>query len=316
MDISFCKRKMGCGGALRHPQLIFCIFLLILLFSCRAEGSTVKLALLGDLMLGRSASPTQASLAFLMPDLKAADLSLANLESPLTNSPPAATTGSGYNLCTSADRAELLSDWGLKLLSLANNHRFDCSLNGRSESADILTSASINPVGPGPEPLYRDIHGLMLAFLALDDILTPVDTGIATRAIQNARAQGRLVVVSIHWGAEYQQDASDRQKVLAQQFADAGAALVVGTHPHVLQPVKWIQTARGKTLVLYSLGNALFDQVGLADTRQSALVVVTLEAEGVKSARAIPFEIDVFRSRIIQPDTRTVDQIHAWLDLP
>ena len=316
MDISFCKRKMGCGGALRHPQLISCILLLILLFSCQPEGSIVTLAFLGDLMVGRGVVLTPASLAYLMPDLMAADLSLANLESPLTNDPPAANTGAGYNLCASADRTELLSEWGLNMLSLANNHRFDCSPDGRLESVSILTSAGIYPVGPGPEPLYREIHGLKLAFLAFDDILSPVDPSKATRAIQSARAKGRLVVVSIHWGMEYQQDASDRQKVLAKQLADAGAALVIGTHPHVLQPVKWIQTARGKTLVLYSLGNALFDQGGLADTRQSALVVVTLDAEGVKSARALPFEIDAFRGRIIQPGTQAIDQIHTRLDLP
>jgi poly-gamma-glutamate capsule biosynthesis protein CapA/YwtB (metallophosphatase superfamily) len=315
INIGSIKRKMGCGGALRHPQLIFCMLLLILLSSCQAEGPTVTLALLGDLMIGRGVNPTPASLAYLMPDLMAADLSLANLESPLTVHPPAANPGAGYNLCTLAGRAELIPDWGLTLLSLANNHRFDCSPDGRLKSAGILTSAGIHPVGPGPEPLYREIHGLKLAFLAFDDILTPVDTGTAKRAIQSARAEGRLVVVSIHWGAEYQQDASDRQKVLAQQFADAGAALVVGTHPHVLQPAQWIQTARGKTLVLYSLGNALFDQVGLADTRQSALVMVTLNAAGVRSARALPFEIDVIHSRIIQPGVQTADQIHAWLDL-
>jgi poly-gamma-glutamate capsule biosynthesis protein CapA/YwtB (metallophosphatase superfamily) len=315
MDSSFRKRKMSCRGALRPPQLISCILLLMLLFSCQTENPTVTLALLGDVMIGRGVNPNPSALTYLMPELKAADLSLANLESPLANDPPAANPGDGYNLCTPANRAEFLADWGIKLLSLANNHRFDCSPDRQPESASSLNSVAIHPVGPGPEPLYQDIHGLRLAFLAFDDILTPVDTGIATRAIQNARARGRLVVVSIHWGAEYQQEASDRQKALAQQFADAGAALVVGTHPHVLQRTQWITTARGKTLVLYSLGNAMFDQGGLADTRQSALVVVTLDAKGVKSAQMIPFEIDAFHSRIIQPDPQTADQIRTRLDL-
>jgi hypothetical protein len=69
-------------------------------------------------------------------------------------------------------------------------------------------------------------------------------------------------------------------------------------------------------LVLYSLGNALFDQPGLPDTRQSALIVVTLDAKGVQSARAIPFFIDVFASNIIAPDAHTAGQIHARLALP
>ena len=64
-----------------------------------------------------------------------------------------------------------------------------------------------------------------------------------------------------------------RQKELAGQFAKAGATLVVGTHPHVLQPAEWIEGSNGRMLVFYSLGNALFDQGGLDDTRQSALVL-------------------------------------------
>ena len=139
---------------------------------------------------------------------------------------------------------------------------------------------------------------------------------MAVRAIRLARASASVVVVSVHWGMEYQGGASDRQKILAQQFADAGADLVVGTHPHVLQPAAFIPTARGKTLVLYSLGNALFDQPGLSDTRQSALVLVTLDLHGVKSVRAVPFVIDVPHSRLVAPDPEAARQINLALRLP
>jgi poly-gamma-glutamate capsule biosynthesis protein CapA/YwtB (metallophosphatase superfamily) len=69
-------------------------------------------------------------------------------------------------------------------------------------------------------------------------------------------------------------------------------------------------------LVLYSLGNALFDQGGLADTRQATLVAVTLDSKGVKSAHAVPFEIDASRSLIIQPDAQTARQILHRINLP
>jgi len=98
--------------------------------------------------------------------------------------------------------------------------------------------------------------------------------------------------------------------------------LVWGHHPHVLQPVDWVQppvgseTAGGATLVLYSLGNALFDQGGLEDTRQSALVEVTLDAEGVTSVRSVPFEIDIVNNRVAQPDARTAMKIQDRLNLP
>ena len=288
-----------------------------LLVSCLPARATVMLALLGDLSVGRAVHPQPASLDYLAPYLKAADLSLANLESPLSpgagNPIPARA---GYDLCAASARAALLPVWGLDLLSLANNHRFDCGPAGPTGTVQALTALGLSPVGPGPQPVYRQIHGIRLAFLAFDDILAPIDNAAAIQAIHSARLTGALVLVSVHWGLEYQSGVSARQKTLAGQFANAGAALVVGSHPHVLQPAAWIPTTRGKTLVLYSLGNALFDQPGLPDTRQSALALVTLAALGVQSMRVVPFEIDVANSRITRPDPQAAANIRLDLALP
>jgi poly-gamma-glutamate capsule biosynthesis protein CapA/YwtB (metallophosphatase superfamily) len=289
----------------------------ILLASCQPQPRTVTLDLLGDLMLGRFSHPTDRSLAYLSTDLQSADLGLANLESPLGRpSDPAVPLPSGYDLCAPPENTQLLSGWGLDLLSLANNHRADCGPGGVAETARLLTAAGLSPIEPGFQPFYRQINGLELAFLAFDDVSAPIDMTTAEQAILLARADGAVVVVSVHWGVEYQSGASDRQKALAQRFAEAGAALVAGTHPHVLQPAVWLPTSHGRTLVLYSLGNALFDQPGLPDTRQSALVSVTLTARGVRTVRAVPFEIDVPRSLIVQPDARVAQQILTRLGLP
>ena len=293
------------------------LFLILSLFvSCEPGRPTATLALLGDLLLGRRVTPTPASLAYLTPQLQAADLSLAALESPLANYPPSTAANSGYNLCAMAPVARVLPAWGLDMLSIANNHRFDCGPDGQYETASILSNLGLISVGPGPEPVYREINGLKLAFFSFDDILTPLDGAAVAQAIRSAGANGWLVVLSVHWGLEYQAGPSDLQKALAQQFAEAGASLIIGTHPHVLQPAAWIETARGKTLVLYSLGNALFDQPGLPDTRQSALVLVTIDARGVRSAVAVPFEIDVPHSLILQPDAQTAQMIQERLQIP
>jgi len=290
---------------------------LILLVSCLPARRTVTLALLGDLMVGRAVNPTPASLSYLTPELKAADLTLANLESPLA---PGAVrvmpSNDGYNLCADSARADLFPAWDLDMLSLANNHRFDCGPEGVAATVKALTARGITPVGPGPQPVYRQINGLKLAFLAFDDILAPVTFATAQEAIRSARASGAVVVVYVHWGMEYQSGATDRQKALARQFADAGAALVVGSHPHVIQPAGWISTAQGKTLVLYSLGNALFDQAGLPNTRQSALVLVTLDSHGVRAVQVTPFEIDPAGSRILPADPQAAAQIRLKLALP
>jgi len=292
------------------------LVILILLVSCPPARRTVTLALLGDLMVGRAVHSEFASLSYLVPQLKAADLSLANLESPLApGGGMVIPANNGYNLCADTARADLFPLWDLDMLSLANNHRFDCGPEGLAATIKSLTARGVTPVGPGPGPVYWQINGLKLAFLAFDDILAPIDTASALNAIQSARSSGAVVVVSVHWGLEYQEGATDRQKGLARQFADAGAALVVGTHPHVLQPAGWISTAHGKTLVLYSLGNALFDQAGLPDTRQSAMVVVTLADTGVQSIWIVPFEIDPAGSRILPPDPQVAAQIRLRLAL-
>jgi poly-gamma-glutamate synthesis protein (capsule biosynthesis protein) len=315
------KQKKDCGGALRHPQSIFCIFFLIFLVSCQPSPATVTLVLLGDLMLGRGVQPAENSLTYLAPELQSADLAIANLESPLTYHAPSAGPSSGYNLCAQAPSAKWLAAWGLDLVALANNHRYDCGPEGSVETASLLSNLGLGAIGPGPEPLMRQVNGLKLAFFSFDDVLSPLDGAAAASLIHSARAEGALVIVSVHWGLEYQGGASERQKSLAQQFAQAGAALVIGTHPHVLQPAEWIKpgtrgTVSRDTLVLYSLGNALFDQPGLPDTRQSALVLVKLDAGGVSSAHAVPFIIDVPHSRVVAPDEQSSHQILNRLHLP
>jgi poly-gamma-glutamate synthesis protein (capsule biosynthesis protein) len=294
----------------------FLLLIIILLSACLPARQSVRLALLGDLMIGRGMHPSAASLAYLSPQLKAADLSLANLESPLTNGGMDTPSEDGYDLCAPASRAVFLPAWGMDMLSLANNHRFDCGPSGVAASEQALNALGLTPLVSGPAPIYRTINGLKLAFLAFDDILTPIDPAVVVQAIQSVRVSGAVVVVLVHWGMEYQSGASARQEALARQFADAGAALIVGTHPHVLQPAAWIPTARGKTLVLYSLGNALFDQPGLPDTRQSALVLVTLTASGVQSTKVVPFEIDPAGSRVLPADAQAAAHIRQDLGLP
>jgi poly-gamma-glutamate capsule biosynthesis protein CapA/YwtB (metallophosphatase superfamily) len=305
----------------------FCLLMMVaLLVSCGPAGRTVTLALLGDLMVGRGVDPKADSLAYLAPELNAADIVFANLESPLAERLPVAESGGGYNLCASSSLAQLLSAWGLDLLSIANNHVFDCGPLGPWENSEILQSAGIMVIGPTTRPFYKKVNGLMLFIMAFDDVSAPLDADAVSEAIRQARASGALVVVSVHWGMEYQSGPSERQIALAKQFADAGAALIVGSHPHVLQRTEWIDgpsSAAGielppplRTLVLYSLGNALFDQGGLADTRQSALVLLTLDARGVSAVRAVPFAIDVVGSRVVAPDAAAAQSIHDRLKLP
>jgi hypothetical protein len=300
------------GGSRHRPWLLLLSLGLLalavmLLLSRDPPHSRATIALLGDINLARGVQPAAASFDFLEPELEAAGLALANLESPLVASPPAAADE--YNLCAPADRASHLAGWGLDLLSIANNHRTDCGRDGIPNTASALTKVGITPIGANPQPVERTVNGLRLAFLAFDDVTSPLDVQAAARSIHSAQAGGATVIVSVHWGMEYQSGASERQKSLATKFAQAGAAVVWGHHPHVLQPVEWIDTPPGRTLVLYSLGNTLFDQPGLADTRESALLLLEIDSRGVQGLRAVPFLINIQSSRVMLPDEQTAARI-------
>ncbi|MCS7011856.1 MAG: CapA family protein [Anaerolineales bacterium] len=271
---------------------------------------------MGDINLGRGVKPDADSFGFLTSRLLAADLALANLESPLATHPPEDPRRNNYNLCTSSSSTEHLVKWGLDLLSIANNHRFDCGEDGPSHTASLLTDAGLTPLGLNIEPVIRHINGVKLAFFAFDDVLTPLDAEAATAAIRKAKEDGALVIVSLHWGVEYKVAPTERQQALARQLAQAGATLLWGHHPHVLQRAEWLETEAGRTLVLYSLGNALFDQGGLEEVRQSVLVLVTLQRGKITTVEAIPFEIDLRHSQVLEPEAVTRLSILQQLGLP
>jgi poly-gamma-glutamate synthesis protein (capsule biosynthesis protein) len=294
---------VGCDCCPRFAALwIFrtaAAFLTLALLGCQIAQPTpapvVTLALLGDVMLGRSVRPTSETFAYLEPFLTSADLVLANLESPLTESP--VETKSDYALCAPPENVKYLVEAGFDLLSLSNNHRLDCGTKGLLETQSVLTNAGLDFIDA--EPVYHSVNGMHLAFLAFD-ATTQFDGESAVQSVQLARATGAIVIVSMHWGAEYQSGASTSQKQIAEQLSEAGAALIWGHHPHVLQPAEWIND--GQTLVLYSLGNALFDQHGLENVRRSALVLVTLDSDSVAEFKVIPFVIDVPNSRVTMPE--------------
>jgi poly-gamma-glutamate synthesis protein (capsule biosynthesis protein) len=258
-------------------------------------------------MLGRDIHPDAETFAYLEPFLTSADLALANLESPLTTSP--VQTESPYALCAPPENVKYLVDAGFDLLALANNHRLDCGPAGLIETQSTLTNAGLGFIGPDPEPVYRSLHGIRLAFLAFD-ATSEFDIEAAVRAVQSARESGALVVVSIHWGMEYQAGASASQKRIAQAMGEAGAALIWGHHPHVLQSTRWISD--GKTLLFYSLGNALFDQYGLESTRRSALVVITLDSKGIKEFSVVPFLVDYRNSRVMKAEQADAQLIRQY----
>ncbi len=279
-----------------------------MLAACAPRPKGARLVLLGDIMLGRGVARAYEgdtwgyALEALVPFTARADLTAANLESPLTSHPRAAPAG--FDLRAPPESVRALIRSGVTLVSLANNHILDGGQPGLAQTLDVLREARIGAIGPAGEVLVRQVGGVPLAFLAFDDVSRPLDVDDAAGAVSRAREQGGLVVVSIHWGSEYLSVPDGRQEALARVLSDAGASVIWGHHPHVVQSVGWVQGGAlpYPTLVAYSLGNVLFDQAGPPDTRRVVALGLTLGSDGAHAVQAYAFVIDPSRLALRSAD--------------
>jgi len=313
-----------------------------------AEGPTLTLALVGDVMLGRGVAQALdgdwvAAFAEVRPWLAEADgstdlaevLAFANLESPLTTVPFSPSVliggdeGGAYDLRAPPEAVVALEDAGFDVVSLANNHVLDAGETGARETVNTLRAVGIVPLvsqgvgtlvnretgaSPGWSPAhqssnYQSTNLPIYQVLAFDDSVTPLDVGAAVEAVAAAAEQADLVLVSIHWGGEYQAAPCSRQQAIARALAGAGARLIVGHGPHVLQRVEWV----GETLVAYSLGNFLFDQPYPADCRWGAILRVTLRGDRIVAVEAVPTVVE--RGRVVPAGPDAAAAILARLNL-
>lgn len=276
--------------------------------------AALDLRAVGDVMLGRAVAQAAQRYGFRYPFARAqtlldGDLALGNLESPLTDRQSPVRPGP-YRLPAPPGFAAPLRAAGFSALSLANNHALDLGPDGLVDAIQALTASHILPLGVGPgadaarQAVMLRIRGQNIALLGFNDSADPEDRtdegqgwgrawldAAALDAVRQARGNADLVVVVAHWGQEYAAHPTVRQRAWARQLIGAGADLVVGAHPHVLQPLEAL-TAAGRTgVVAYSLGNFIFDQSFSRATSVGAVLRVLLDDQGVALVAAAPIEI-------------------------
>ena len=152
------------------------------------------------------------------------------------------------------------------------------------------------PVGGGKtlsearKPVIIERNGVKVAFLAYSQFapqnpglgvpaMAPLNPSYIKEDIAEAKKQASVVIVSLHWGTEYETSASEEQKFIARQIIDHGALLVIGHHPHVIQEVE----EYGGGLIAYSLGNFIFDQNFSEDTGKGMMLNVTVQNNKIKN---------------------------------
>ena len=239
----------------------------------------------------------------LLEEMRGADVLLSNNEFAFSDR-GAPMAGKQFTFCSRPENVELWQQLGVDIVGLANNHCFDYGADAFADTLTTLSDAGIAYVGAGADleeamtPRYFTVDGLTIGYVACTRaekyILTPeagedspgvlrcYDPELAVQVIEEASSQCDYLVVYVHWGTEYSTQLEQAQTDLATLFAEAGADLIVGSHPHILQGAGW----RGDVPVLYSLGNFWFNM----ETVDTALLTVTLTGPGAENAtvRLIP----------------------------
>ena len=267
--------------------------------------------MVGDLMFGRYVEQVtdrygHDHVLSEVASLLDADYVTGNLEQVITDRPDELPEADKLiHLSSGPGAAAALADAGFTTLALANNHLMDHGIPGLRDTLAALDAAGLAYAGAGAtlddaaRIDYQEHGGVRVATLSFSDAyvvgfvarafqggVLSADEQRASRLIREADANADLVVTHFHWGTEYGFAPNGRQRELAEMAAASGADIVIGHHPHVLQSVERI----GDTLVLYSLGNFVFDQ-GWSRTRESTLVRYELGADGRARVSFVPIVI-------------------------
>ncbi|CAH2715984.1 hypothetical protein BACCIP111895_03168 [Neobacillus rhizosphaerae] len=212
------------------------------------------------------------------PLLEKPDVLIANQESILGGTELGL---SGYPMFNSPHEvADALVHTGVDIVSTANNHTLDKGEKGIQSETSYLDNIGLPHVGSflnendHQKLRIMNKEGIKIAYLAYtygtngipvpkgkDFLVNLIDRDNMKEEIHRAKKEADVVVMSIHWGIEYQRFPTNDQKDLANFLANEGVDVIFGSHPHVLQPMEWINTTDGrKTFVVYSLGNFISAQ--------------------------------------------------------
>lgn len=221
-----------------------------------------------------------------------ADYFAANEEFPFSSRGEAAPDKQ-YTFRLPESRLPIMNEIGVDLVTLANNHSLDFGTDAMLDTCSALDRAGILHVGAGADseaarkPAIVDVNGVRVGFIGASRVipvaswtagagspglLTAYDPSLLVQTIEETRPLCDYLVVLIHWGVEREEMPVDHQKSLGRQCIDAGADLVVGSHPHVLQGIEYYS---GKPIV-YSLGNFIFG----SSIPRTALLEVSVDADG------------------------------------
>ncbi|MBB3128911.1 poly-gamma-glutamate synthesis protein (capsule biosynthesis protein) [Paenibacillus rhizosphaerae] len=289
------------------------------------SGQTIRIHFVGDMIFSGKVETLLESKGYSYPftylgDLfKKDDLTLGNLETPVTTRGVGAKNKT-YVFKSSPKALDALRAAGMDAVTLANNHILDQGEEGLLDTVTHLGASGIKYVGAGKNaarayaPEYFSIKGMKVALVGASRVYPESSwaagtskPGVASaygqapevlKSIAEARKNADLVIVMAHWGIERQSTPDANQKALAHAFVDAGADLIIGAHPHVLQG---LEQYKGKWIA-YSTGNFIFTKSTVPATWKTAVFEASCRPEGGCGMKLIPYKTELGQPVPMTPD--------------
>lgn len=277
----------------------------------------VKMLFVGDLMLDRHVKEKikNNDPAYLFQGLKnnkfdfnKYDLTHGNLEGAVTNGGNHYPPVYSYDFAFTPEVIAKLKDYNFQAFNLANNHLTDQGERGVIETRANLTKLNFLSYGCADAQagdcsfkIYQ-AGGLRIGLVGLSQVYKKLDLGKVKKIIADLGNRTDLVIVNAHWGAEYEHVFNKTQQDLAHKLIEAGADIIIGHHPHVVQGLEIYETKRAATPqmrgaqaneiirrpIFYSLGNFIFDQYFSRDTQEELAVEIVWSAAGQSRAVLYP----------------------------
>lgn len=259
------------------------------------------------------------------------DYNIVNLESPLS-CPNGLINKSGAAFSGEAEHIGALKAAKFNAVVCANNHTFDSGLEGFRMTRELLTQNGIANVGAGEnisearKELAFEVNGIKFALFAIsegEDMLGATENSFGVRPwevekladeIRNARSKYDIILVSAHCGLEYQPYPSFYVYEAFKLWAESGADMIIGHHPHVPQGMTFF----GKTPAYFSLGNFVFYQpVKFFHRKNGYFLEIEADRNGIVSHRAVPYHIEEKNLRLLNEQEKAdFEKLFAELSKP
>ncbi len=222
------------------------------------------------------------------------DITITNLEAPLIASCPHHTEGMVF--CGQPLFAQAMSDAGISIATLENNHILNHGLQGKKETISHLLDANIESV-TFDEPLITTVNDMRLGIFAINAVGPQVNKPLVAEKLNALKKMVDVVVVSVHWGKEYTYFpqraagiAPDDPIDLGHFFVDNGADFVMGNHPHWVQSVE--QYKQG--FIAYAHGNFIFDQEWSRETKEGVIGKYVFNNKKLVDVAYVPIIIEKY----------------------